>query len=107
VAENPLNSSELAVGIIEVIHIVSFAIAIGTVALVDFRLMDFGLVRRSPAQLFKDTSLLTILSLTVAIFTGLLLFSTDPDKYYLNLSFLTKVSACCSPFSITTRFCVG
>ncbi len=90
--ENPLSSSELAVAIIECTHIVSFAVAIGTVALIDFRLLGFGLRRQSPAQLIKDVDLWTILGLTMAIFTGLLLFSIDPDKYYLNKSFLFKIT---------------
>jgi hypothetical protein len=90
--ENPLNSSELAVGILECVHIVSFALAIGTITIIDFRLLGLGLRRQSPAQLIKDLDLWTILGLTVAIFTGLLLFSTDPDKYYLNVSFLFKIA---------------
>ena len=36
--------------------------------------------------------MLTLISLIVAVFSGLLIFSTDPDKYYLNLAFLFKVA---------------
>jgi len=89
--ENPLNTSELAFPILECFHIVGFAIGIGTVAVVDFRLLGMGLRHQSPAQLTKDTSLWTLISLSVSVFAGLLLFSTDPDKYYLNLSFVFKM----------------
>jgi len=90
--ENPLNSSEWSFPILECFHIVGFAVAIGTVAIVDFRLLDMGLRRQTPRQLTKDTGVLTIISLVIAVFSGLLIFSTDPDKYYLNLAFLFKIA---------------
>jgi uncharacterized protein DUF6644 len=89
--ENPLNASEWSFPILECFHIAGFAVAIGTVAIVDFRLLGLALRRQTPGQLARDTGLLTIISLTIAVFSGLLLFSTDPDKYYLNRSFLFKV----------------
>lgn len=90
--QNPLNSSEWTFPILECFHIAGFAVAIGTVAIVDFRLLGLGMRRQTPGQLAKDTGLLTIVSLTIALFSGLLLFSTDPDKYYLNLAFLFKIA---------------
>jgi hypothetical protein len=91
--ENPLNSSELSFPIIECFHIAGFIVGIGSAALVDFRLLGIGLRRQTPEQLTRDTSLWTLAGLTVAIFAGLLLYSTDPDKYYLNTPFVVK-SAC-------------
>ena len=88
--ENPMNS-ELAFPILECFHILGFAIAIGSIALVDFRLLGFGLGRQSPADLQKDTGLWILAGLTTAIFAGLLLYSTDPDKYYLNRIFVAKI----------------
>jgi len=89
--ENPLNSTELAFPILECFHIVGFAIGIGTIAIVDFRLLDLGLRHQSPAQITKDMSLWTLIGLSVAVFAGLLIFSTDPDHYYLNLAFDFKM----------------
>lgn len=91
--DNPLNSSPLAFPILECFHIVGFAIAIGSIALVDFRLLGFGLRRQNPAELIKDTGLWVVISLSTSIFAGLLLYSTDPDKYYLNPLFLAKIAA--------------
>jgi hypothetical protein len=91
-AENPLNVSPWTFPILEVTHIVSFAVAIGTVALVDFRLLGLAMLRQTPAGLTKDTNLWTLLSLATAIFSGLLMYSTDPDKFYLNVAFLFKVA---------------
>jgi hypothetical protein len=88
--ENPMNT-ELGFPVAECFHIVGFAIAIGLTALVDFRLLGFGLRRQSSADLQKDTGLWILVSLSVAIFAGLLLYSTDPDKYYLNSIFVAKI----------------
>jgi len=88
---NPLNSSPLAFPILECIHIVGFAVSIGTIAIVDFRLLNLGLWRQTPAQLAKDTSLWTIFGLAIMIFSGLMLYSSDPDMYYLNWAFLLKM----------------
>jgi len=90
---NPLNASEYSYPILECLHILGFATAIGTAAVTDFRLLDILLRPQSSAQISRDSGLLMILGLTVAIFSGLLLFSTDPDKYYLNSSFLLKMIA--------------
>ena len=91
-AENPLNVSPWTFPILEVTHIVSFAIAIGTVALVDFRLLGLAMPRQTPERLTKATSLWTVVSLSIAVFSGLLMYSTDPDKFYLNVSFLFKIA---------------
>jgi hypothetical protein len=90
--ENPLNSSEWSFPILECFHILGFAVAIGTVAVVDFRLLGLAMRQQTPAQLTKETSLLTMGSLIIAVFSGLLIFSTDPDKYYLNSAFLVKIA---------------
>jgi hypothetical protein len=89
---NPLNESEYSFPILECIHILAFALSIGTVALVDFRLLDIGMVHQRPADLLKDTSTWTLVGLVIMIFSGLLLFSSDPDMYYLNWAFLIKIA---------------
>jgi hypothetical protein len=89
--ENPLNVSPWTFPILEITHIVSFAIAIGTIALVDFRLLGLAMRRQTPGKLTTDTRMWTILSLSTAVFSGLLMYSTDPDKFYLNVSFLFKI----------------
>ena len=88
---NPLNSSALAFPILECFHIVGFAFSIGTIAVVDFSLLGIGLRGQSPAQLSRDTWLWTLGGLVVMLFSGLLLFSSDPDMYYLNWAFLIKM----------------
>jgi hypothetical protein len=68
------------------------ACGVGTIALVNFRLLGMGLTRRSAAQLWSDTMPWTLGGLALVIFSGLLLFSINPDVYYLNYTFLLKMS---------------
>lgn len=89
--ENPLNASQLTFPILECFHIVGFAVAVGTIAIVDFRLLGWGMRREKAAELAQDTWLWTLSALIVVIFSGLLLFSSDPDMYYLNMSFVLKM----------------
>ena len=63
----------------------------GTIALVDFNLLGFGMRRQTAAQLDKTFGSWTMAGLAIMIFSGLLLFSSDPDMYYLNLSFDMKM----------------
>ena len=89
--ENPLNESELSFPILECFHIVGFALSVGTIALVDFRLLGWGMHRETPARIAKEMSFWTLGGLTLMIMTGLLLFSSDPDMYYLNYAFDLKM----------------
>lgn len=89
--ENPLDSSPLIFPILECIHILGFALSAGTIALVDFRLLGVGMQRETPAQLADDTFFWTLGGLSMVAFSGLLLFATDPDMYYLNYAFLLKM----------------
>lgn len=91
VIENPLSTSPNAFAVLECFHIAGFALAIGMTALVDFRLLGFGLLKQSPAQIANAFEWWTFGGLTVAIVSGLLIFSTDPDMYYRNWSFLLKM----------------
>jgi len=89
--DNPLNSSPLTFPVLECIHILGFSLSIGTIGLVDFRLLGLGMKRESPSQLDQDTSLYTVAGLVVMLFSGLMLFSSDPDNYYLNYAFDLKM----------------
>lgn len=90
--DNPLNLSTWSFPVLECFHIVGFAVAIGSVAIVDLRLLGLALRRTAPDQLTSATRTLTLVSLTTAVLSGMLLYSTDPDKYYLNWSFVTKIT---------------
>lgn len=90
--ENPLNSSELIFPILECFHIGGFALAIGMTALVDFRLLNLGPRHQTPAQIAANGQWWILGGLIVAVLTGFMIFSTDPDMYYLNWAFLIKMA---------------
>ena len=90
---NPLNNSEWAFPVLECIHIVGFALSIGTIALVDLRLLGLGMRRQPASQLAKDTAPWTLAGLAVMLISGPLIFSSDPTMYYYNPSFRFKIAA--------------
>ena len=90
--EEVLNSSPLVFPVLECFHIAGFILAIGATAVVDFRLLNWGMLRQSPAQLARDVTPWMLGGLIVAIFSGMGLYSSDPDMYYLNWSFLIKMA---------------
>ena len=89
--QNPLNESAWSFPILECIHIVGFALSVGTIAIVDFRLLGLGMRHQTPAELLDDTWPWTLVGIVVMICSGLLLFSSDPDMYYLNKAFVFKM----------------
>ena len=91
--QNPLNESSLALPVLECLHILGFVCGIGTIALVNFRLLGVALTQKSPAQLWIATMPWTLGGLSLAIFSGILLFSIDPGVYYVNPVFLLKLAA--------------
>jgi len=89
---NPLNSNEWAFPLTECFHITSFALSIGTIVLVDLKLLGLALKRQTSAKALKDTSIWTLAGLIIVITSGLLIFSSDPIMYLHNASFKYKVS---------------
>ena len=89
---NPLNSSELIFPTLEVFHIVGMAILVGTIAIVDFRVLGVGMLRQKPAELAKDVGPWTLFGLVLVLLSGPLMFSADPDMYYLNRAFQIKMA---------------
>jgi hypothetical protein len=88
---NPLNANEWAFPLTECFHITSFALSIGTIALVDLRLLGLAFKRQTAGQLVRDTWLWTLAGLIIVIFSGLLIFSSDPIRYLYNSGFQWKI----------------
>jgi len=90
-ATNPLNTTEWAFPLFECIHIASFAMSVGTIAVVDLRLLGLGMRHQTAGELVKDTTLWTLAGLIIVIMSGLVIFSSDPLRYYYNPSFRLKI----------------
>jgi hypothetical protein len=88
---NPVNAYSSAFPILECVHVLAITCGVGTAALVDCRLLGVGLTRNSAARLWSDAMPWTLGGLSLAIFSGLLLFSIDPEMYYVNSAFRLKM----------------
>ena len=88
---NFLNVHEWAYGVTEIVHILSLAVGIGLIALVDLRLLGVGIERVSAERLWRATAVASLIGLAVAVTTGLMIFSTDPIRYYQHPTMRFKV----------------
>ena len=93
--QNPLNLSEIDYIAVECFHIAGFVLAVGMTAIVDLRLLGLIIPKQTPQQLASSTELWVAGGLIVAVFTGFMLFSVDPDSYYTNVTFLIKMACLC------------
>lgn len=87
-----LNNTEWAFPLAECFHIVFFGIAIGTIMVVNLRLLGLAFPRRTPAQLAQDTWVWTLVGLVVTVLAGMALFVSDPRMYSYNLGFRFKLT---------------
>jgi len=77
---------------VQSLHFIGFALSIGTIAIVDFRLLGWGMRRQTAAELAADLTPWTVSGIAVMLITGLLMFSTDAPTYHYNPSFQFKMS---------------
>ncbi len=92
-ASNPLNNNDWSFPLFECIHIAMFAMSVGTIAMVDLRLLGLMFKKQTPADVLKGTALWTLIGLIVVITSGLVIFTTDPLSYYYNWAFRYKIIA--------------
>jgi uncharacterized membrane protein YidH (DUF202 family) len=74
---------------LEILHYIALAMVIGTVALLDLRLM--GVARRIPVAPLHRLMPWAMGAFGVNLVTGTLFFFSDPFGYYYNVSFRIKV----------------
>lgn len=88
---NAMNGPEWAFPLVETFHFIGFAFLIGTIAIVDLRLLGWGLRRQSAAQLMTDLAPWTLVGLVLMLTTGPAMFSADAVVYFYNPSFRLKM----------------
>lgn len=86
-----LNQSEWAFALAECVHIGGFAVAVGSIALVDFRMLNLGLRQATAARILRYTELWTLIALVFVLFSGFALFLTQMEIYLTNLIFPLKM----------------
>jgi hypothetical protein len=89
---------------VEAGHLLAMAVFGAAVLIVDLRLWDLGLRRRSVAEVGKAAQPLLIGSLLMMIITGYLLFAAQALRYYYNAAFWFKMIALI--FALTFTFTV-
>jgi hypothetical protein len=86
-----MNSAEWVFPMVQSLHFIGFAMSIGTIAIVDLRLLGVGGSRFTPADLAADLAPWTKAGIAVMLTTGPLMFSTDAVAYHFNPSFQFKM----------------
>ena len=106
-----LIAHEWAYGLTEVFHIVSMAVGIGLIALVDLRVLGAGILPASPQRLLRETMMASMVGLIVAITSGFLILSTDPVSYFnhptMRLKLLLIVVALVFNYAVHNRLVSG
>ena len=88
-----LNNTEWGFAVAECFHIVFFGVAIGTIMIVDLRLLGLAFPRKTSAKLLEDTWVYTLIGLAVTVLAGMALFLSDPRMYYFSPWFRFKATA--------------
>lgn len=76
---------------IETLHVIAITLVLGTIAVVDLRLMGYASHRHSAQRLIAELLPFTWAAFALAVVTGLLLFAAKSIDYAQNSMFLTKM----------------
>jgi hypothetical protein len=86
-----ISGSTWAFPTVESIHVFFLVIVVGTIAIVDFRLLGVASRNRSVSQLSNDVLPITWTAFVGALITGSLLFSSKATHYLGNWPFRIKI----------------
>jgi hypothetical protein len=86
-----IRESPWAFPTIESIHVIALALVIGTIAIVDLRLLGLASTRRPFTELSREVLPWTWGAFVLAATTGGLMFVSQPLGYYANVAFRIKI----------------
>ena len=87
-----LQESAWAFPTIESIHVIAIALVVGTIAIVDLRLLALASVARTYTELSRDVLPWTWGAFAIAAATGALMFISQPVAYLANTAFRIKLA---------------
>lgn len=87
-----LTDSPAAFPAIESLHVIAITLVVGSIMIVDLRLVGLASRTRDPRDLIGAVLPVTWIAFVVAAVTGGLLFSANPISYSANFYFLGKLS---------------
>lgn len=86
-----IRSSTTIFPVIEVIHLFGLTILLGTLTIIDLRILGVGMRRQSIPTIVKNLGPLTVWACIITIVTGILLFLSEALKCYDNQAFPWKM----------------
>jgi hypothetical protein len=86
-----IRSSTTIFPVVEVIHLFGLTILLGSLTIIDLRILGIGMRRQSIATVVKNLGPLTVWAGIVTIVTGILLFLSEALKCYDNTAFPWKM----------------
>lgn len=86
-----IRDSLLLFPLLESTHVIGLAIVVGTVVIIDLRLLGLATTHRAFSRLGADTLPWTLGGFVVAAVTGVLMFTTNATVYFHNTWFRAKV----------------
>ena len=76
---------------IESVHVLAIALVVGSITMVDLRLLDINLRDRPVGELIAEILPWTWISFAVAVCSGALMFSSNATKYWGTVPFRAKM----------------
>ncbi len=86
-----ISQGAIAFPMLECVHVVAIVVVVGTISIVDLRLLGYRSHRRGVRQLVRDLVPYTWAAFAVAFLAGLLLFISNAPKYAHNPQFQMKM----------------
>jgi hypothetical protein len=86
-----IRENEILFPWIESIHVLAIVLVVGTISIVDLRLLGLASVHRPVSRMMRDTLPYTWTCFAIAAITGALLFSSNAVTYAHNFYFRTKM----------------
>jgi hypothetical protein len=86
-----VRESALAFPVIEIVHVISLALVVGSIAIVDLRLLGLASADRPVSQLCREVLPWTWGAFVLAVITGALMFASHANDYFANVAFQLKI----------------
>jgi uncharacterized protein DUF6644 len=77
--------------LVETIHILALAVLLGSLFLIDLRLLGIAIRRWSPAQILEQVHSFINWSVVIILITGVILFTAEPRKLFDSAAFGPKM----------------
>jgi hypothetical protein len=86
-----ISQGAMAFPLLECVHVVAISVVVGTIAIIDLRLLGYRSHRRGVRQLIQDILPYTWGAFGVALLAGALLFISSAPRYAHNAQFQLKL----------------